>query len=316
MLFDMYTPRVISNLGLDKNNPNRDYSAIHSILAQHSEIPRPEYNYAWNSDGIRSVELSTKPKVIAIGCSITLGQGLPVENRWSNQLENMLKPHGDYTVGNISYSGAAINKNISSFFGLINQYKYLPEYVICHFAGFERFYFVDGMGTTMRDWYSNYSKKTASEKAPWNYEAILPFEWVYYNNLDHIKMLESFCDATGIKLIWSTWSNSLTLEQETFIKNNFRHYVEFPMRKDFPPDFEFLVSVDDPNKLEPYYKMHKWDEIQCHLDLYNENKDIFHHAYDYHKIAGSWGPGAHWPHPGSHQQRHIAEFYYNKMEVK
>ena len=316
MLFDTYYPRVIPNFDRDLNDPDKDYSSKRAIIGPHSEVPRLEYDYIFNSDGLRSLEFSTKPNVIALGCSKTLGQGLPVNLRWTDLLQEKMNLHGNYNIGNISYSGAAINKDVSSFFGLINQYKYLPEYVICNFANFERFYFIDEGGKYLRDWYINYSPKVTKAYAPWNYEEILPYEWVYYQNLDHIKMLETFCDATGIKLIWSCWSNALTEEMEMFLESNFKHYVKDTVRKEFPSDFEFNVDVPDVTKLKPHYQMINWKEIKCHLKESKIYEDIFDFGYDRQKLSGSWGSGAHWPHPGVHKQIHWAEFYYNILQEK
>jgi hypothetical protein len=310
MLFDLYNPRVIPNFNYDKNDRNKDYSEVRDIIGPHSEVSRKEYNYIFNNDGLRSVEFNTKPEIVALGCSLTLGQGLPQHLRWSDLLSNKIGKD----IGNISYSGAAINKNVSSFFGLINQYEYLPKILICNFANFERFYFVDSEAQYLRDWYINYSPKATKAKAPWNYEEILPYEWVYYQNLDHIKMLETFCDATGINLIWSCWSNALTEEQEDFLVKNFKHYVKDPVRKQFPPDFEFNVDAKSISDLRPHYKMIDWDTHRCHLKEYGENEEIFDYAYDKNKIAGSWGAGSHWPHPGIHKQIHWAEFYYQELK--
>lgn len=306
MLFDLFNPRVIPYCGIDKSNPNKDYSIVSDILGKHSEIPRPEYNYRWNSDGLRSIEFSTKPDIVALGCSITLGQGLPEHLRWTDLLSSKIsKP-----IGNISYSGAAINKDISSFFGMVNQYNYLPKIVIANFANFERFYFIDGSGEYMRDWYINHKSKKTKVKAPWDYEEILPYEWVYYQNLDHIKMLETFCNSNGIHLFWSTWSNNLDDDQENFLKLNFKNYVQDPVRKQFPPDFEFIVAESDINNLRPHYEMNNWKDIRCHLEYKLKYPEIFDYGYDYHKIEGSWGPGAHWPHPGLHKHLHWSDFYY------
>jgi hypothetical protein len=310
MLFDLYNPRVIPNFNYDKNDRDKDYSEIREIIGPHSEIPRKEYSYILNYDGLRSVEFNTKPEIIALGCSLTLGQGLPQHLRWSDLLSNKIEKE----IGNISYSGAAINKNVSSFFGLVNQYNYLPKILICNFANFERFYFVDSEAQYLRDWYINYSPKVTKAKAPWNYEEILPYEWVYYQNLDHIKMLETFCDASDIKLIWSCWSNALTEEQEDFLVKNFKHYIKDPVRKEFPPDFEFNVDAKTISDLRPHYKMIDWDNNKCHLKDYGENEEIFDYAYDKNKIAGSWGSGSHWPHPGVHKQIHWAEFYYQELK--
>jgi hypothetical protein len=312
MLFDIFNPRAIPHIGWDINNPNKNYKETLSILARHSEIPREEYNYQWNSDGLRSVEFSEKPKVVALGCSITLGQGMPENLRWSDLLSQKINT----PIGNISYSGAAINKNVSSFLGMVHQYQYVPEIVIANFANFERFYFIDGHGSYMRDWYANHKDKKTKAWAPWDYEEILPYEWVYYQNLDHIKILEAFCESNNIKLIWSSWSNNLSEDKESFIIKNFRHYTKDTVKKEFPSDFEFYVNPDKKEDMLQHYEMYNWENIRCHEEYRSQYPEIFDHGYDYHKISGEWGPGAHWAHPGLHKHLHWAEFYFNQLKEK
>lgn len=310
MLFNLFVPRIIPFCGIDKEDTGRSYETRSAILGAHSEIENDIYDYRWNSDGLRSVEFSERPEVVALGCSHTLGQGLPEWASWPSLLSQKIgKP-----VGNISYSGAAINKNVSSFFAMIHQYQYLPKVVVANFANFERFYFVDGTGEFMRDWYINYSPKKTKVTAPWNYEEILPYEWVYYQNLNSIMMLEAFCESNNIRLVWSTWSNGLSNDMEEFLSTNFRHYHPDPTRSQFPKDFEFMVNPSSVDGVLPYYKMYDWDSIQCHKDLYDKHQDMFHYGYDYHKISGEWGPGAHWPHFGIHRQQHWYEFYYDLIK--
>ena len=311
MLFDIFNPRVIPHLGIDRSNPKKNYANIQPILAPHSEVARGEYDYCWNSDGLRSIEFSTKPEIITLGCSITLGQGMPEGLRWTNILSDLVK----MPVGNISYSGAAANKLVSSFLGMIHQYKYKPKIVIAHFANFERFYFISQDGNAMHEWYINHKQKKTKAIAPWDYEEILPYEWVYYQNLDHIKMLEAFCESNNIKLFWSTWSNSLTDEQEQFLKDNFRNYVSDVTKKEFPPDFEFNVNPKNVSGLKPNYEMINWQG--CHREYKDKYSEIFDYAYDYHKFPYDHGrlkgPGAHWPHPGLHKHLHIAEFWEKQI---
>jgi len=312
MFDDLYIPGPIPHTGYNKNTKNRKYKVNDPIIAAHAEIPRPEYSYQWNEDGLRSIDFAQKPNIIALGCSLTLGQGLPESLRWSNLLQEELG-YGKHLIGNISYSGAAINKLVSSFFGLINKYEYVPEIVICNFANFERFYFVSPNAEYMQDWYINYSSKKTKVTAPWNYQEILPYEWVYYQNLDHIKMLETFCNSQGIKLIWSTWSNALTDSDETFLRNNFKNYFQDTTRAQFPIHFEFDIHGDTKDKLLPQYKMINWDSVQCHKEYFDNHMDIFDMAYDYHKFAGPWGPGSNRPHPGIHRQLHWKDMYYNEL---
>jgi len=311
VLFDLFNPRVIPHFGIDKNNPKKDYSHVSPILASHSEVERSEYNYSWNSDCLRSIEFSTKPEIVVLGCSVTLGQGLPEHLRWSNILSDNIK----MPVGNISYSGASANLLVSSFFGMIHQYQYKPKVVLAHFANFERFYFISQDASAMHMWYINHKEKKTKATAPWDYEEILPYEWVYYQNLDHIKMLEAFCESNNIKLIWTTWSNTLTTEQEDFLKDNFRHYVSDTTKKEFPTNFETGVQANDVSELKSQYEIINWNG--CHEHYQKAYTEIFDYGYDYHKIPYNYGrlkgPGAHWPHPGVHKQLHIAEFWEKQM---
>ena len=311
MLFDMFSPRVIPHHGVDRDNPNKDYSHTTPILATHSEIPRSEYDYKWNSDGLRTIEFSSRAPIVALGCSITLGQGLPYDLVWPQLLTGL---YGS-PVASIAYSGASANKVVSSFFGMIHQYKYKPKIVIAHFANFERLFFVGPDGKGMQEWFINHSPKVTKAKAPWNYEEILPFEWVYYQNLDHIKMLEAFCEINDIKLYWSCWSNGLTDEQEQFLKDNFRYYIPDPTKNEFPTNFEFGPVAKNIEDLTANYEMINWDG--CHQEWKDKYPEIFDYAYDYHKFPYDYGrvkgPGANWPHPGLHKQLHIAEFWNNQL---
>lgn len=309
MLFNIFQPGIVPHGGHWRKDYNqKDFSAITDTLVTHAEIPRKEYNYVWNSDGIRSIDFSSKPPIVALGCSITLGQGLPVQLRWSDILADKI----GMPVGNISYSGGSISQIIASFFGMIKQYKYLPEYVICNFPPFERFYFIDGSGEFMKDyWLGNKARKT-KDSAPWDFGATMPYEWVYYNNLNHIQMLEAFCEVSGIKLIWSTWTNGLSNEQRDFLVNKFSCYIDDPVKKQFPPHFEFHVNPKEVDGLLPFYKMNNWDNIRCHKDYQEEYSDIFDYGYDYHKIGKAPDKElTRTPHPGLHRQLHYAEFYFD-----
>ena len=82
MLFNIFKTGIIPhNRPVDQNK-----TFLSDILVSHAEVARPEYNYQWSSDGLRSIEFDSKPPIVALGCSITLGQGLPVNLRWSDLL--------------------------------------------------------------------------------------------------------------------------------------------------------------------------------------------------------------------------------------
>lgn len=292
--------------------PERDHSTVTGWIGAHSEIAVDRYNYVWNSDGLRSVEFSTKPEIIALGCSITLGQGLPIEHTWVDILSKKLnKP-----IGNISYSGASAAKDVSSFFGLIHKYNYIPKVVIANFANMQRLYFIDPMNEYMRDYFLNNEPRISKALVPFEYGQIIPYEWVYYQNFDHIKMLEAFCKVNNILLIWSSWSTNMPDNMEDFINATFDNYVSDPTRGEFPDNFEYSVDVKSPVELPNMFKMYNWDSMQCHLTEFDEEPEAFHHGYDFHKIAGEWGPGAYWPHPGRHRHIHWADFYYEELKKR
>lgn len=296
-------------------NYGRDNTRKVDLISRHSEIARQDMSYVWSKEELRTVNFETKPNVVTLGCSITFGLGLPVEKTWPILLQEKLREHGNYTVGNISYNGASITKCVSSFFGMINDFDYLPEYVVCNFPNFERGYFVmDKYPDSIGDMYWYEYEILTKDKAPFSWGKILPIEWITYANLEAIKTLEVFCKTNNIKLIWSTWS---VLKQpgpnfEDFIKDNFKYYVPDITREVFPDNFEKGLPTRNPNEILQYFKMHDWDSIQCHYDEYIMNQECFDHAYDYHMIPVDYidGDSPLHPHPGAHRHLHWAEMYY------
>lgn len=314
MLYKFFKPYVIPHDNVFLNSDG-NYSQETYIVSRHSEIKRDEYSYKWNSDGVRSKEFSEKPNVITLGCSITFGLGLPENLTWGNILEKKLKEVGNYSVGNISYNGSSIMKAISSFFGMINKYEYKPDYVICNFPNLERAYFpnptVDYIGDLF--WYKHDTLTKASAPFPWS--KILPVEWIYYSNLDYIKMLEVFCKINNIKLIWSTWSTNISQEMEKFIIDNFPSYILDITRVEFPSDYEYFKTADSLDKIHSFFEMKNWNNIRCHELEYNKHKDVFNFAYDYQRVKVEYLEelnGIH-PHPGLHRHLHWADFYFQQM---
>lgn len=315
-LFKLFTTDVIPHDNVFKK-PNGEWYTHNNVVSQHSERERPEYNYQWNEDGLRSVDFKEKPNVITIGCSITFGLGMPNELIWPNLLQEKLSSFGDYKVGNISYNGAAPMKSIISFFNMINKYNYLPEYVICNFPNLERAYFVNQNNDHLCDlfWYSH----TVETKgyAPFEWNKILPVEWIYYQNLDYIKMLEIFCKFNNIKLIWSTWSTNLSNVMERFLSERFMYYKPDPTRVSFPDGFEYHIDAKTMDDLIPYFRMKDWQDGMCHSDYYHSHREIFDHAYDYEQVPVDYIPKKDGlpfhPHPGLHRHLHWSEFYFKEM---
>lgn len=313
-LYRLFENGIIPHANVEYKNSELGYSGKSDIVSMHSEIPRKEYNYVWNKHGLRSIDFELKPEIITMGCSITFGLGLPNGLRWNSMLQEKIKNTG-MKIGDLSYNGASPVKNISSFFGFIKSMDYLPKYVICNFSNFERSYFPTSNIEYMNDLFWYKEEIISKAYAPFEYSKILPVEWIYYLNLEYIKMLEVFCKTNNINLIWSTWSTNFSEEMEEYIKDTFESYTPDTTRLEFPSDFEYGYYAKTKEDLPKFFKMKNWDSIECHKDLYDQYKDIFDYAYDYHQIPVNYAKGLvqiH-AHPGIHRHAHWSEMYYNKI---
>ena len=61
--------------------------------------------YKYNSQGFRDEDFNQQPAGIALGCSHTMGTGVPVEHVWPQQLQNLL----GQKVWNLGSGGAALD---------------------------------------------------------------------------------------------------------------------------------------------------------------------------------------------------------------
>jgi hypothetical protein len=310
MINKSYSHDPIAPKKLDKYyDKNKNES---SIIYEYSEIPRPEYSYKWNSDGFRSIDFNNRPNIIALGCSITLGQGLPVSLTWPELLADKLKENGsEYLIGSLADQGASIASSISNLFSIMYKYEYKPEYIICNFPPMNRTYFKDVLSDNIvHNIWNNYSDDYVSSP-PHDYIRILPIEWINFLNLEYIKFLETFCKESNIKLIWSTWSSDLSRKDEKFL-TTFKNYYADSTRQEFPGDIEYNFHVDKKEELDKFYKSYK---SACHKEQEAKVSEIFNYAYDYHQnLVNETEMYEIHPHPGVHRHIHWSEFYFNILK--
>jgi hypothetical protein len=307
MINRSYSHEPIAPKKLEKYYNKENNSS--SIISDYSEIERDEYYYQWNSDGFRGTDFKEKPNIIALGCSITLGQGLPSDLIWPELLSKKLKENNiDCSIGNLGDHGASIVSSISNLFSVLYKYEYKPEYIVCNFPPMNRTYFKDVISDKIvHNIWNDFSDDYISSP-PHDYIKLLPIEWINFLNLEYIKFLETFCKESNIKLIWSTWSTKLSKDDEKFLKT-FKNYYPDPTRKEFPPDLEYIIHSNDKKGLDKFYKSYK---SGCHKEEEKTNKEIFNYAYDCEQnmIDGDF-PYARHPHPGIHRHIHWSEFYFD-----
>lgn len=62
-----------------------------------------DFDYKFNSDSFRNEQLSTQPNIVYLGCSFTLGVGIPVERRWSR----LVSDHFNLYENNLAIGGGS-----------------------------------------------------------------------------------------------------------------------------------------------------------------------------------------------------------------
>jgi hypothetical protein len=323
MLFSIFTKKPYSAvpvaesmyqaIGFDRYNPERNWECEMSIFSPWSEVERPEYSYKYNKDGFRSSDFEENPEVITLGCSITFGQGLPVEHTWPHIFTELLNSGGSkYQFGNISYVGGSIMKCVSAFFSVIKMYQIKPKYVIANFPNFERFWFMSTNMDGLYDYHLSPQKMKVKAVAPYDYSELVPIEQAYFSNLEYIKLLETFCKSLGIKLLWSTWTTNLTMEMEQFLVENFDSYIPDSTRTEWKPNHEYFVDAKNRDELVDIFRMKNYEKKMCHIEF--SNLEDFDFAYDYHKNPGNpSGSSVCWPHSGMHRHMHWAEMYHSRL---
>jgi hypothetical protein len=187
-------------------------------LARQSQDLHTKYNV--NSVGYRSPEFIANPDIIAIGCSQTFGIGVPDWAVWPKRLADMT---GNSYV-NLAYSGASIEAQTRSAIEYCTKYG-KPKYIVALFPDLYRMLApVVGGSMSIRD--ADSRKKQIIDKGivdvadisfpdqvelpvlskrPHGVTDILPAEWPLYLSLQAIALLEAYCAAADIHLVFSSW---------------------------------------------------------------------------------------------------------------
>ena len=190
--------------------------------------------YFINSDGMHGPEHVEHADVLALGCSITSGMGLPYDFTWPDILR---RAHG-IKVNNIARPGSSVSQQVYRAFAHIYKYgkpKQISFLMPDLYRGqistgpdkwIQRTVFYDQVENVVVD--SNggpYIHKTLS-----GHKTLIPVDVLIDNNLKSLEMLLMFCASNSIKLRLFTW-HTFTLEALKAI--GYPEIVEIP---------EFLVA--------------------------------------------------------------------------
>lgn len=257
--------------------------------------------YILNSLGYRSKEFFGSPEMIAAGCSMTFGEGVPDEGRWGDFLSKMLGVSNSYI--NLGIRGASVGQIVLNVFAYIEKYG-KPKYLFCVFPNLERIEFVfhkdlilDKYGLRVEDFSdlgSNYQRSythlhdvnqppSKYMKSPVYMQDVIPTEYSTYLASGYIQMLTTYCRDAGITFKWSTWNE---------------RFCESARAYDYPA----YVDSWDILKINPYKDKNQFAEVNCHLDLLDKYNKNFYIGLD---------KSAHW---GVHPHAHMAEEFFRSLQ--
>lgn len=241
--------------------------------------------YTYNSYGYRSEEFKDQ-KVLTLGCSQTLGVGLPLEYTWPFLLSEKTKmPYVSLASG-----GDSMQAQVIKAFQFFKEF-YHPEYIFGVFpiSRMEMPYVKDVFGVDkkpnisdkdkeyVQNIFINNSKLEKFSKMPHSGDEVIPEEVPIFYNMMFIQMLDQYCKTNNIKFFWTAY-NDTSYSNVAYMINRAR------MESYFLGDF-----------------IHDGSIKTCHQEYAG---DLFDFAAD-DKLGH--------PHWGLHQQIHIAESFYNML---
>lgn len=284
-----------------KNEIRNLLSELSPMHIEQLRLRGGKVEYDLNSYGYRSAEFIKSPKMIAAGCSMTYGEGVPEEARWGNFLAEKLDASKNYV--NLGIRGASVGQIVLNIFAYIEKYG-KPEYLFCVFPNLERIEFVfhkdlivDKYGTQPKDfselksdYQRSYTHLHDSNQTPPKYmkspvymQDVIPTEYATYLASGYIQMLTTYCRDAGITFKWSTWNERFCESARTY-------------------GYPAYVDSWDILKINPYKDKNQFAEVNCHLDLLDKYNKNFYIGLD---------ESIHW---GVHPHVHMAEEFFRSLQ--
>ena len=227
---------------------------------------------------------------------MTFGEGVPEEATWGRLLASSLQVEGSYA--NLGIRGASIGQIVLNTFAYIKKFGN-PKYLFCLFPDFKRMEFVfhkdlivDEYGARkIEDFYGEDINISRSHlhtknfippkymKSPVCLQDVMPLEHAIFQSMGYIDMLTTYCNATGVKFLWSTWDYEFSDE---CANREYPNYVDVVL--------EHRVS-----------NIHNMVDVTCHKELLQKYRKNFYQGLD---------EAPHW---GVHQHAHLADLFLSNI---
>jgi hypothetical protein len=279
--------------------------------------------------------------ILTLGCSVTAGAGLPIEETWSSIVSKEM---------NLSYESLAVNGD-SVFAQIRKAHAYIKEFgkpkiIIALFPDFRRFEAISNKKhlnvARSEQWekkhlkdfpntpnyraaYANtahidaYRQDVQIFKTPVQLDSVLTAEIGYFYSAQIIHMFSEYCKEAGIKFIWSTW-DPYTAE----ILKKYKNYEYFNEYIDMETDTWMLDAENAKDILfsESIFNKMPWEKTESPKVVEAWHAKTFQHAVcdhgdkmlkPYYDVAMDREMGIRGAHFGSHRHIHYANFFMKKI---
>jgi hypothetical protein len=297
---------ITNNISFAKKLYHNTFSDL-LITNNKTDIDNRVNDYYLNSQNFRDKKewVSEDPaEIVALGCSLTYGLGIPQEYNWPSIVQSKT----GNTVANLGICGASAELNLNSFLLYLDRVG-KPKYVLACFADYLRyshiadgkFYNVDGPEAKKVVSFLRTSDYTTGKiniknkiiKLPGEAIDLIPAQESLHQYISSIYIIEKICKLLDIKFYWETWSETT---QNIFTKNLF---------------LEEEFCLDKNNHIENI----QTNFISCHKeDQHLVTNSIDKVDFSKHK-GGMWFIGSDGAHKGIHWHYHTAESFIKKMEM-
>jgi uncharacterized protein YqgQ len=252
-----------------------------------------------NDYGYRSPAFSNNVDYLFSGCSVTYGVGLPIEYVWHEQL---IKSLGG-TYASVAMHGDSVVGQILKIFAYIKQFGH-PKNIVALFPDFNRFLvfnnpnllaaeqFFTNTNSKLFNWafvdnkdaqtnnYINFASKmnantsnnhhdTVYFKKPLVADEVMTEELSHFYASQLINILEMYCNASGINLVYSTWDLKSELVFEDIQEHSlFNNYISVNVKE--------WEDADGTLKTLP---CHNELKIDAHFDTAMDRGNGIEHAH-------------------------------------
>jgi hypothetical protein len=300
-------------------------------------------DYSPNNYGYRGPDFRPGVDIVAAGCSATYGVGVPEDGTWPA----LLAEKTGMSYINLSAPGASIEWVVQSLFSYFNEFGN-PKVVALLIPDLFRMEVVlnsdinQSREVSIRDWSAqgidlDFKKGVVTcrsveldmawrarlSKRPFAIEDTIPPEEPIYRSFKHLMMLETYCKAAGIQLLWTGWSDDVSSLLEDYGPNYFSdcaftcdglehwkaHWYDLPMTDEDPEGIKDIKMshVDNPECPTNGVSSECTCFIYCHAELEARFPEAFYLGTDRY-IKGKDNS-----HMGVHKLAHIAEDFASRI---